>query len=281
MFFPLHDQNNTPVKIVPLVSYIIIGLCFLVQLFQMSIDFSANSKIRTTHFVHRHGMVPRVYFAGKTDYQIGPPELHITEKELAEAEESPNTSVNNELYNLLLLRSSKIWLWLMPITCIFMHAGLMHLLTNIWFFWIFSDNVEERFGSLLFALFYLFTGMFSSLVHAYMNSESHVPLVGASGAVSAVMGAYIVFFPRHRVTSYFCPIWFFIRRIDVPAVIVLGVYLLLNILSMTKASGPMGANVAFDAHIGGFIAGFLLAHLHKQVLGDKNAPALPARANKS
>jgi len=112
--------------------------------------------------------------------------------------------------------------------------------------------------------------MFSSVVHAYMNQNSHIPLVGASGAVSAVMGAYVALFPRHRVTSYFCPVWFFIRRVDVPAILVLGLYLLLNILSMTRTVGGIGPNVAFDAHIGGFIAGFLFAHLHKAMLITQN-----------
>lgn len=273
MFFPLHDQNNAPVKIVPIISYLIIGLCFLVQLHQLSLGFSQESKVRETHFVHRHGMVPKVFFAGNPDYQIGPAELHMDDNDLHKAEESATGTPERETYNLLLLHSSRLWIWLMPLSCIFIHAGMMHLLTNIWFFWIFSDNVEERFGAPLFLVFYVVTGVFSSLVHAYLNSGSHIPLVGASGAVSAVMGAYIVLFPRHRVTSYFCPVWFFIRRLDVPAVLVLGLYLVLNLLSMTK-TGAMSANVAFDAHIGGFVAGFVFAHLHKNILGTSPVPAI-------
>ncbi|PKL46514.1 MAG: hypothetical protein CVV42_16230 [Candidatus Riflebacteria bacterium HGW-Riflebacteria-2] len=269
MFFPLHDQNNAPVRIIPVISYLIIALCFLAQLYQMSIVFSPDSKIRATHFVHRHGMVPRAYFAGNPDYQIGPPEFHMeSDPSVAEIQES--SSSEREFYDLLHLKSSALWLWLMPITSLFLHANLMHLLTNIWFFWIFSDNVEERFGAPLFLAFYLVTGMFSSVLHAYLNQASHIPLVGASGAVSAVMGAYIVLFPRHRVTSYFCPVWFFIRRVDVPAVLVLGLYLVLNILSMTRTSGGIGPNVAFDAHIGGFVAGFMFAHLHKALLNVGN-----------
>jgi len=273
MFFPLHDQNNAPVKIVPVISYLIIALCFLVQLYQMSIAFSKNSKVRATHFVHRHGMVPKAYFSGNPAYQIGPPELHMPESDLSQAEQSEVGSFDRDMYDLLHLQSSALWLWLMPVTCLFLHAGTMHLLTNIWFFWIFSDNVEERFGAPLFLVFYLVTGMFSSVVHAFMNQSSHIPLVGASGAVSAVMGAYIVLFPRHRVTSYFCPVWFFIRRLDVPAVLVLGLYLILNLLSMTRGSAGIGANVAFDAHIGGFIAGFIFAHIHKALLNTGNTAA--------
>ncbi|MBU1109430.1 MAG: rhomboid family intramembrane serine protease [Candidatus Riflebacteria bacterium] len=263
MFFPLHDQNNEPVKIVPIITYVIIGLCFLVQLHQMSLDFSQTDKIRSAHFVHRHGMVPKAFFEGNPTYQIGPESLHLSSKDMAEAEEIPVGSSEREMYDLLVLHSSKLSLWLMPLTCLFMHAGLMHLLTNIWFFWIFSDNVEERFGSALYAIFYLAAGVFSSLAHAYLNSASFTPLVGASGAVSAVMGAYIVLFPKHRITSYFCPAWFFIRRLDVPAVLVLGLYLALNILSMAKTGT---ANVAFDAHIGGFVAGFVFAHIHKTLV---------------
>ncbi len=271
MFFPLHDQKNAPVKIVPVISYLIIALCFLVQLYQISIAFSSDSKVRSTHFAYRHGMVPHVYFSGTTVYQIGPPEFHLNEQDLQRAEQAKFGSSEREMYDLLVLHSSPFWIWLMPITSLFLHAGVMHLLTNVWFFWIFSDNVEERFGAPLFLVFYLITGMFSSFVHAYLNQQSYIPLVGASGAVSSVMGAYIALFPRHRVTSYFCPAWFFIRRVDVPAVLVLGLYLLLNILSMTRASDGIGPNVAFDAHIGGFVAGFLFAHLHKAVLTAGNS----------
>lgn len=277
MFFPLHDQNNSPVKTVPIISYIIIGLCFLVQLHQMSLGFSTDKKTREPHFVHRHGMVPKAYFTGDPVYQIGPAEFHMTAEDLEQAGELTKGTPERNQYDLLLLNSSRLWLWLMPFTCLFIHAGLMHLLTNIWFFWIFSDNVEERFGAPLFLVFYLLTGMFSSLVHAYMNPESHIPLVGASGAVSAVMGAYIALFPKHRITSYFCPIWFFIRRIDVPAVLVLGLYFALNLLSMTKASGAMAGSVAFDAHIGGFVAGFIFAYLHKSLLSGTNKASAISR----
>ncbi len=227
--------------------------------------------------MHRHGMVPKAYFAGKSVYQIGPAKFHMDAEALEKAEKETKGTPDRNTRDLLLLESSQLWLWLMPFSCLFIHAGLMHLLTNIWFFWIFSDNVEERFGAPLFLVFYLVAGMFSSMVHAYINSGSPIPLVGASGAVSAVMGAYIVLFPKHRVTSYFCPIWFFIRRIDVPAVLVLGLYFALNILSMTKSSGAMAGSVAFDAHIGGFVAGFVFAHLHKALMSAGNKVSAVSR----
>ncbi len=270
MFFPLHDKNNQEVTTVPIVSYIIIGLCFLVHLFQITLVIGDPSEQPTlaTHFVYRHGLVPTVFFSGNTTYQIGPEEIQLTQRELEKRKAAPPESPEHKDAIHREVHSNSIWIWLMPLTCIFMHGGWMHILGNVWFFWIFSDNVEERFGSFFFLIFYLATGIFSSLFHAICSMQSVIPLVGASGAVSAIMGAYVAFFPKNRVTSYFCPVWFFIRRVDVPAVVVLGFYLIINLLSMSQSS--LSANVAFDAHIGGFISGFAIAWLMQRLGMGKN-----------
>lgn len=254
MFFPLHDQNNQKLKTVPVISYIIIGLCFLVFLFQITLlvgDQSGKGSI-LNRFNHRHGLIPAVFFSGKTTYQVGPKAKQLSEAQLDELEDNEDARVEE-----IMVRSNTLWLWLMPLTCLFLHGGWMHILGNCWFFWIFSDNVEERLGNGLFLLFYLTTGIFSSLFHAFLRPESVIPLIGASGAISAVMGAYVAFFPKNRVTSYFCPVWFFIRRIDVPAIVVLGFYLLTNLLAMSQAG--LSATTAFDAHISGFLVGFAIA----------------------
>ncbi len=262
MFFPLHDQNNEAVKTVPMVSYSIIGLCLLVQLYVVILGLSPTGKTSQVHFIYRHGLVPAAFFGSETTYQI--PSQNFFPETPRETAEKPEfaglAAIQNEL---LTVRSSMLWVWLMPFTCIFLHANWMHLLTNMWFFWIFADNVEEKMGMPLFVGFYLMVGVFSSLAHALLNSGSGVPMIGASGAVSGVMGAYLMLFPRNKITSYFCPIWFFIRRIDVPALVVLGCYLLLNMLQMSQA-GTFGANVAFDAHIFGFLAGVGLATLFRR-----------------
>lgn len=265
MFFPLHDNNNEAVKAVPVVSYLIIGICFLVHLYSivLAIGDPADKPVLATHFAYRHGLVPSVFFSGSTEYQIGTTDLQLSERQLdllRSAEEGSKERAEAEFRE---VKTNSLFIWLMPLTSIFLHAGWMHILSNIWFFWIFSDNVEEKFGSVLFLIFYLGTGIASGLFHAALRMESTIPLVGASGAVSAVMGAYVAFFPKNRITSYFCPVWFFIRRIDVPAFLILGLYLITNLISMSQSS-LTGANVAFDAHIGGFIAGFTVAWLMKK-----------------
>jgi membrane associated rhomboid family serine protease len=119
-------------------------------------------------------------------------------------------------------------------------------------------------GGIKFLFFYLLTGIISGLGHALLNYDSGGTLVGASGAISAVMGAYVVLFPGNRITSYFCPVWFFIRRIDVAAWVVLGMYLLMNFLSLASMQH---SNTAFDAHIFGFLAGGGIAFLMNKVSG--------------
>jgi membrane associated rhomboid family serine protease len=257
MFFPLHDQNNDEVKSVPIVSYVIIGLCFIVHLYQIILGIGQKPPIDQTQFLYKHGWVPRTFFSGATNYQVflhGTPE--IPAEQLEALKEFPPESDQGKFLRLVEVNSSPLWIYLMPLTYMFMHGGWMHFLSNIWFFWIFSDNVEEKMGHFKFLIFYLLTGIFSGFGHALINSASRVPLIGASGAISAVMGAYVGLFPGNRITSYFCPIWFFIRRIDVPAYVVLGMYLLINFLSMTSFQH---SNTAFDAHIFGFLAGFGVA----------------------
>lgn len=261
MFFPLHDQNNATVKAVPVVSYTIIGICFIVQLYQIILGLSPAPQQAQTHFIYRHGLVPATFFSGETTYQIGPRENQISNEELERIKQFPENSGESKFARLIEVKSSGFWILLMPLTYLFLHSGWMHILSNIWFFWIFSDNVEERIGSVQFLLFYLIAGALSGIGHGLMKMGSVVPLIGASGAVSAVMGAYVVLFPANRITTYFCPIWFFIRRIDVPAYLVLGMYLLINLVAMTSSAH---GNVAFDAHIFGFIAGIGLGWILKK-----------------
>ncbi|HNW35188.1 MAG TPA: rhomboid family intramembrane serine protease [Candidatus Ozemobacteraceae bacterium] len=145
----------------------------------------------------------------------------------------------------------------MLFTHLFLHAGLLHLIANLWFFWIFSDNVEERVGTALFLFLFLGTGAAGGLAHVLIQPDSAMVMVGASGGVAGVMGAYTALFPMNRVTTYFCPVWFFIRRLEVPAWMMLGVYILFQILALYR--GDMtSARVAFEAHIAGFATGVLI-----------------------
>lgn len=141
-----------------------------------------------------------------------------------------------------------------PISSMFMHGGLYHLLSNMWFLHVFGDNVEDRLGHVRFLIFYVLTGAAAVLVHALMAPSSAIPLVGASGAISGVLGAYILMFPRTRIVTFV-----FIFFIEVPAFVFIFVWF---VMQVSEGCGtlvtPSQAGVAFFAHIGGFVAGVLL-----------------------
>jgi len=145
-------------------------------------------------------------------------------------------------------------------TSMFLHGGLLHLVGNMLFLWIFGNNIEDYFGHVRFALFYLACGAIATLAHIFAHPSSAVPVIGASGAISGVLGAYFLIFPRARVVTLI-PIFFFLYFIEVPAYFFLGVYILLQILSAlpTLSVGAAAAQgIAWFAHIGGFFAGILL-----------------------
>ena len=146
-------------------------------------------------------------------------------------------------------------------TSMFMHGGWAHLLGNMLYLWIFGDNVEDRMGSFNYLIFYLAGGVAASLAHILTNPGSQIPTVGASGAIGAVLGAYLVLYPRSRVLT-FIPLGFFMRLTLVPASIVLGLWFVLQLFSgVLSLGGPDVGGVAFWAHIGGFAFGALIAFL--------------------
>ena len=144
-------------------------------------------------------------------------------------------------------------------TSMFLHGGLLHLLGNMLFLWIYGDNVEHRLGGILFVVWYLVTGAAATLFHAAFASGSPVPLVGASGAISGVLGFYFMWFPHNRVRVLIF-LFFFIRVFDFPARVVLGFYIVVsNILPFLVTQSQGGGGVAHGAHIGGFLAGLAVA----------------------
>ena len=145
------------------------------------------------------------------------------------------------------------------LSCMFLHGGFMHLFGNMLFLWIYGDNVERRLGSIPYLFWYLATGAAATLTHALVFSDSSVPLVGASGAISGVLGFYFVFFPRNtvRMLAFLPP--FLMQVFEIPARFVLGMYLLLDNLVPFLVAGEGG--VAHGAHIGGFIIGGIVAWL--------------------
>jgi len=141
----------------------------------------------------------------------------------------------------------------------FLHGGWAHLLGNMWYLWIFGDNVEDRLGMAGFLLFYLAAGVFASLIHYFANPGSTLPTVGASGAIAGVLGAYAVAFPRARVITL-VPLFPFFQVIPLPALLVLGLWFVFQFFSgaLLLAGGAGGGGVAWWAHIGGFVFGVVV-----------------------
>jgi len=139
-------------------------------------------------------------------------------------------------------------------TSMFMHGGIAHLLGNLWFLWIFGDNVEDEIGRIKFLFLYLLSGVTGAVTHVVLNAQSDIPMVGASGAISGVLGAYLVLHPKARV-KLFAGLWFF----QMPAWGYLLVWIGLQVLALTQASKLAGMGVAYWAHIGGFATGLLFA----------------------
>ncbi len=152
--------------------------------------------------------------------------------------------------------------WIAPelsiVTSMFMHGGWMHLLGNMLYLWIFGDNVEDRVGHARYVVFYLVCGLVAALAQGLADMSSTVPMIGASGAISGVLGAYIVLYPRANVLVAL-PLLIVFYTMRVPAWVVLGMWFAGQLLS--SLSAQQGAGVAFGAHVGGFVAGVLLIRL--------------------
>ena len=144
------------------------------------------------------------------------------------------------------------------LTAMFMHGGWIHLISNMLFLWIFGDNIEDRLGHLRYLFFYIMCGIAASLFHIFTNINSQVPGLGASGAIAGVMGAYIFLFPKARIRTLV--VWFiFVQIVRVPAIIMLGYWIFIQVLSALAESGSRtGGGIAWFAHIGGFVTGFFV-----------------------
>lgn len=179
----------------------------------------------------------------------------------------PPRELNEVFYNLGVIPSNVLHLFfsgsaLDPvmitfITAMFLHGGWLHVLSNMLFLWVFGDNVEDRLGHLRFLLFYLGVGIIGSISHILANPTSEVPIIGASGAIAGILGAYLVTFPRARVLAL-VPIIFFFTLVEIPAVIFLALWFVLQIFNGTASLGGAANPVAWWAHIGGFLAGAIL-----------------------
>ena len=168
-----------------------------------------------------------------------------------------------------------------PFTAMFIHGGWLHLIGNMIFLWVFGDNVEDAMGHVRYAVFYLIGGLAATAAHVAVNQNDVVPAVGASGAIAAVLGAYLVLYPRARISAILPIFILFWLPFQVPAVLLIGFWFLLQLfsgLAALSAADVVGASggVAWFAHIGGFVAGLLLVRIF--VLGRPARPRpLPPR----
>ena len=149
--------------------------------------------------------------------------------------------------------------WVTVVTSMFLHGGFLHVAGNMLYLWIFGDNVEDRMGHGRFLVFYLLCGIAAALAQTISQPDSVVPMVGASGAIAGVMGAYFVLYPKSRIVTLI-PLFFFFQVIEVPAILFLGIWFLMQFISglgsiVTVATGQAAGGVAFWAHVAGFVAG--------------------------
>ena len=216
-------RDDNPTTITPVVSWVLIGTCVLAFLWQLSLG-SHDGRVA----VYALGIIPAVLFEGARL----PPEIVMV---------PPAATV---------------------FTSMFLHGGWMHLIGNMLYLWIFGDNVEDVMGHGRFVAFYLLCGVAAVLAQSLPDTRSQVPMIGASGAISGVLGAYVLLYPHARVLVLI-PLGFFTQIVHLRAGIVLGLWFAMQLFS-SLATPPGGAGVAFGAHIGGFIAGLALIPLFKR-----------------
>ena len=156
-----------------------------------------------------------------------------------------------------LLVTHPVPLYATLLTSMFVHGGLFHLAGNMLYLWIFGDNVEDRMGRPRFLIFYLLSGLAAAGAQILSDPHSKIPMIGASGAISGVLGAYLLLFPHARVLTLLALGWF-IRLVEIPALVVLGFWIVFQVLNGLLTLGVQVGGVAWFAHIGGFVAGLVM-----------------------
>jgi membrane associated rhomboid family serine protease len=216
-------HDDTPTQSTPLVTVALIISCTLVFLYEVGLPEPIAEA-----FIFRYGAIPAAVF-GHASLPVEP----------------------------------AIPPYMTILTSMFLHGGWMHLIGNMLYLWIFGNNVEDVMGHVRFVIFYITCGVLAAFSHALIDPSSAVPMVGASGAISGVLGAYLLLFPRAQVLVLI-PLGIFSRVMYVPAALVLGLWFLMQLLSGGISLGQKGGGVAFFAHIGGFLAGMALIGLFKR-----------------
>jgi len=215
-------RDDNPTEITPVVTVVFIVVCVVVFLYEISLSASKSEV-----FVYMYGAIPSVV--------------------LGHAQLTPEL-VGLPAYGTL-------------VSSMFLHGGWMHLIGNMLYLWIFGNNIEDVMGHARFIVFYLICGVLAALSHALIDPGSTIPMVGASGAISGILGAYLLLYPHARVLVL-VP-YGFIGTFHVPAAMVLGLWFLMQLFSGGMSLGNQGGGVAFFAHIGGFLAGMVLIGFFK------------------
>lgn len=172
--------------------------------------------------------------------------------------------------------SSPLPTWGTVFSSMFIHGGFVHFIGNMLFLWVFGDNVEDRLGHVKYLIFYLGTGVAAALAQVAVDLDSKTPLIGASGAISGVLGAYFLLYPYNRITTLV--FFFFIMVIRVPAVFFLGIYFIMQLFNGLGSLGPSASGgVAYMAHVGGFAAGVMLMAGYKLLLRERIWPRRRSR----
>ena len=167
--------------------------------------------------------------------------------------------------------------WATVFTSMFLHGGIMHIIGNMLFLWVFGGNLEDRLGHVKFLVFYLAAGFAAAMAQVGIDMDSQVPMVGASGAIAGVLGAYLLLYPFSRINTLF--IFIFITVVPVPAVLVLGLWFVLELFKGVGSLGveTIGGGVAYFAHVGGFVAGLLMMAFYKKLIREPIIPSRPRR----
>src|SRR3990167_700449 len=215
-------HDDNPTTIKPYITIAVIALATLVFLWQLSLG-ARGFEVAVLSL----GVIPATLLGG----QSLPPELALV---------PPTMTV---------------------FTSMFLHGGWMHLIGNMLYLWIFGNNVEDAMGHVRFVIFYLLCGITAVFAQALPNADSTIPMIGASGAISGVLGAYLLLYPRAHVLVL-VPMGFFTRTMYLPAMVVLGFWFVLQLINSALAD-PGKGGVAFGAHIGGFVAGMVMLPLFK------------------
>lgn len=238
--FPLHDDIQP--RTFPWVTYMIIGLCSMAFVAQMV------SGPNGEQLVEEWGMIPARVLADEAQ------ERQITVERPTRVDTPFGPQIVHQIRPLVPAAVSD---WLTLFTCMFLHGGLLHFAGNMWFLHIFGDNVEDRFGHVLYVTLYLGAGLVAGLAHLVSDPDSLIPTIGASGAIAGVMGAYVLLYPK-AVVETIIPLPFLFTTFSVPAPVFLGVWFVMQLLH-TTSNDAASEGVAWWAHIGGFIAGMAAA----------------------